>query len=64
MAQGITLIGGGALLKELDKRISYETGLVVNVADDPLDGVARGIGKVLDEIENLSRVLISTKKLK
>lgn len=64
MDRGIMLTGGGALLSGLDKLISEETGMPVNIADKPLDCVALGAGKVLDEIENLSRVLISPKKLR
>ncbi len=46
--RGIVLTGGGALLKDLDKLISAETGLHVQVADDPLTCVARGGGKALE----------------
>lgn len=64
MDRGIMLTGGGALLSGLDKLISEETGMPVSIAEDPLDCVARGAGKVLEEIETLKRVLISPKKLK
>lgn len=40
--RGIVLTGGGALLRDLDRLISEETGLHVQVADDPLTCVARG----------------------
>jgi rod shape-determining protein MreB len=56
--RGIVLTGGGALLKGLDKKISELTGLPVFVADDPLTTVARGAGKVLDEIKLLRKVTI------
>ena len=46
--RGIVLTGGGALLKDLDKLISEETGLHVHVADDPLTCVARGGGRALE----------------
>jgi len=49
--QGIVMAGGGALLKNLDKLISKETGLPVHVADDPLLSVVKGAGKVLDELD-------------
>ncbi|MBQ7783469.1 MAG: rod shape-determining protein, partial [Oscillospiraceae bacterium] len=55
--QGITLAGGGALIKGLDKLISRETGMPVVIADSPLDCVATGTGKVLEEIEKLHEVL-------
>jgi len=64
MDRGIMLAGGGALLSGLDKLIKEETGMPVSVAERPLDCVAIGAGKVLDEIETLKRVLISPKKLK
>lgn len=49
--KGIVLTGGGALLTDLDKLISEETGLPVYVADDPLTCVARGGGIVLEMID-------------
>ncbi|MCL2013706.1 MAG: rod shape-determining protein [Oscillospiraceae bacterium] len=55
--QGIMLTGGGALLKGIDKLISNETGIPVYIADSPLDCVADGTGKVLENIEKLHDVL-------
>ncbi len=46
--RGIVLTGGGALLRDLDKLLSEETGLPVIIADDPLTCVARGGGTLLD----------------
>ncbi len=46
--RGITLTGGGALLRGLDKLIQKETGIQVYVAENPLDCVAIGTGMVLD----------------
>ena len=54
---GMTLTGGGALLKNIDKRFSKETGLPVNIADDPLACVAIGTGKALEERETFSNML-------
>ena len=54
---GLTLTGGGALLKNIDKRFSKETGLPVHVADDPLACVAIGTGKALDQEETFSTML-------
>ena len=64
MDRGIMLTGGGALLSGLDRLIKEETGMPVSIAENPLDCVALGSGKVLDEIEVLKKVLISPKKLK
>ena len=49
--RGMMLTGGGALLRDLDRLISEETGLHVQVADDPLTCVARGGGKALELID-------------
>ena len=57
MEGGITLAGGGALLRGLDRLIARETGLPVRRADDPLTAVARGTGVVLDQLENYWNVL-------
>jgi len=54
---GLTLTGGGALLKNIDKRFSKETGLPVFVADDPLACVAIGTGKALEQEETFSTML-------
>src|ERR687885_2521729 len=54
--RGIVLTGGGALLKNLDKRLSIETGLPVSIADDPLSSVVLGAGKMLSDFDLLKRV--------
>jgi len=54
---GLTLTGGGALLKNIDKRFSKETGLPVHIAEDPLACVAIGTGKALDQEETFSTML-------
>jgi rod shape-determining protein MreB len=54
---GMTLTGGGALLKNIDKRFSKETGLPVHIADDPLACVAIGTGKALENEEVFSSML-------
>ena len=48
MEHGITLTGGGALLRGIDKLIAEETGMPVNVADSPLDCVVDGTGIYLE----------------
>ena len=62
MVNGITLSGGGALIKNLDRLVSLETGIPVNVADTPLDCVVKGAGKVLEDLDNLKSVLINSRK--
>jgi Actin-like ATPase involved in cell morphogenesis len=64
MDRGIMLTGGGALLKGLDRNIMEETEMPVSIAENPLDCVVLGTGKVLEEIETLKKVLLSPKKIK
>ena len=58
---GITLTGGGALLRGLDVLIERETGMPVNIAETPLDCVAEGAGMVIEEIDKLHDVIIDEK---
>lgn len=51
MEQGVMLTGGGALLAGLDRRISHETGMPVNIARDPLYSVVIGSGRALENID-------------
>jgi rod shape-determining protein MreB len=60
--RGIVLTGGGALLRDFDKRIRQETNLPVIVADDPLTCVARGTGMVLENMNKYSKVLIRSRR--
>jgi len=62
LERGIVLTGGGALLRGLDKRLREETNLPVNVADDPLTCVVRGVGKVLENFSHYSKVLEKSRK--
>jgi rod shape-determining protein MreB len=56
--RGIVLTGGGALLKNLDKRIREETGLPVSVADDPLASVVLGTGRMLSDFNLLRKISV------
>lgn len=56
--RGITMAGGGALLRNLDRLISQETGLPVVLVDDPLSAVVLGSGAVLDKLDLLRDVVI------
>ncbi|NLX61555.1 MAG: rod shape-determining protein [Tissierellia bacterium] len=62
MESGIMLTGGGALLDGLDKLIAKETGMPVNIAENPLDCVAIGTGKALDSIDILRKTIAPGKK--
>jgi rod shape-determining protein MreB len=64
MDRGLVLTGGGALLEGLDRRVMDETGMPVNISENPLDCVVMGTGKALEELHLLKRVLVSTKKSK
>jgi len=59
MDRGIVLTGGGAHLKGLDERLRHETDMPIHIADNPLDSVALGSGKCVEEFEALQQVLIS-----
>jgi rod shape-determining protein MreB and related proteins len=58
MDRGIALTGGGALLRGLESRIREETGMPVQVADNPLDSVVLGTGKCVEDFETLRQVLV------
>jgi rod shape-determining protein MreB and related proteins len=60
LEKGMVLTGGGALLRGLDERLKHETGMPINIAENPLSCVAIGSGKCLEEFEVLKRVLISS----
>ncbi|MFT6957867.1 MAG: rod shape-determining protein MreB, partial [Halieaceae bacterium] len=57
---GIVITGGGALLRDLDRLISEETGLPVIVAEDPLTCVARGGGRAMEQMDRRTIDLLST----
>jgi rod shape-determining protein MreB len=59
MDRGIVLTGGGALLRGLDERLRQETNMPIHIAEQPLNAVAIGSGKCVEEFEALEKVLIS-----
>ena len=62
--KGLVLTGGGALLQNMDKIISDATNMPVYIADEPLECVVRGTGKVLEELEKLKQIIIKKRKRK
>ncbi len=59
MDRGVVLTGGGALLGGLDERLRHETGMPIHVTEYPLDSVALGAGRCVEEFEALQQVLVS-----
>lgn len=62
MDRGIVMTGGGALLDGFDRRVSQETGMPVVIAENTLDCVVMGAGKVLKELDLLKRISINNKR--
>ena len=62
MEKGIVLAGGGALIQNLDKLLSYKTGMPVYVAETPLECVVKGTEKTIEDLERLKTVLINARK--
>jgi rod shape-determining protein MreB len=60
--RGIVMVGGGALLRGLDRLLSQETGMPVTLPDDPLSAVVLGAGRALEEIDTLKKVLVAAKR--
>ena len=56
--RGIVLTGGGALLKNFDKRLREETGLPVSMSEDPLSSVVLGAGRMLEDVKLLRKVCL------
>ena len=59
---GIMLAGGGALLHGLTDRLRYETGMPINIAEDPLYAVVNGAGKCVENIDLLKKILVPESK--
>ena len=62
--RGITLTGGGALIKNIDMLISQKTDIPVYVADKPLDCVVQGTGKTIEDMDKLRTALITARRNK
>ncbi|MDD2432852.1 MAG: rod shape-determining protein MreB [Clostridia bacterium] len=63
MDRGIMMAGGGSLLYGFDQLVSQQTGMPVHISEGPLNAVAVGTGKTLDNIEVLKRLAISNKRI-
>ncbi len=62
MSRGIYLLGGGSLLRELDKLIEEEVKIKTQIGDDPLTAVVRGAGYALEHIDKYTEVFLETKE--
>jgi rod shape-determining protein MreB len=62
MERGIMLAGGGALLMGIDKLIEKEIGIMAKIANEPLDCVVVGTGRVIEEMDYLRSVLMTSKR--
>jgi rod shape-determining protein MreB len=59
MDRGIVLTGGGALLRGLGERLKHETGMPIIGAENPLQSVALGSGRCVEDFESLQQVLVA-----
>ena len=62
MDRGIALTGGGALLRGLDERLREETGMPIQLTDNPLESVVLGAGKCVEDFDALQQVLIPDRR--
>jgi rod shape-determining protein MreB len=62
MDRGIALTGGGALLRGLDERLREETGMPIQLADNPLESVVLGTGKCVEDFDALQQVLVPERR--
>lgn len=61
--RGIILSGGGSMLRGFDQRLREETNLPINLVEDPLTCVVRGTGKVLENLQDYSKMLLTGKRV-
>ncbi len=61
--RGIILSGGGSLLRGFDQRLREETNLPINLVEDPLTCVVRGTGKVLENLQDYTKMLLTGKRV-
>lgn len=62
MFRGIYLVGGGAMLRGLDKLIEQETKIATKIVEDPMTAVVRGCGIILEDLDNLKDALVEYEK--
>ena len=60
--KGIVLAGGGALIQNFDKLLSYKTNMPVYLAEEPLNCVVKGTEKMIEDLEKLKTVLLNSRK--
>jgi len=59
MDRGMALTGGGALLRGIEDRLRQETGLAIDLADNPLESVVLGTGRCVEDFETFGQILLS-----
>ena len=62
MDRGITLTGGGSLLRGLDERLREEAGMPIHLAGNPLESVVLGTGKCVEDFDALQQVLVPERR--
>lgn len=60
MHRGIVLVGGGALIKGLDKMLERKVKMPIHIAEDPITAVARGTGVILENLPKYKDIIIDT----
>ena len=63
MDRGIVLTGGGSLLSGFERLVSRETDMPVHMTEEPLLSVVKGTGKVLEELETLRKVVLTSRRV-